>query len=176
VAEPDVRRDDRGYFMERFRLDLWEQTVGAVRFVQENESFSTQGVLRGLHYQAPPHGQSKLVWVVWGAVCDVVVDMRPESPTFGRYHLEILDDKDKRQLFVPSRFAHGFLALSPQAVVQYKVDAPYVPEAERTLRFDDPFLQIDWGVSSDALILSHKDRNGFSWAEAIEDLTNSTII
>ena len=166
VAEPIVFKDNRGYFMESFRLDVWEAAVGPVRFIQENESYSVQGVLRGLHFQIPPYGQSKLVRVVCGAIRDVVVDMRPESPTFGQHHVEMLDEVNKRQLFVPSGFAHGFLTLSPQAIVQYKVDAPYVPAAERTLRYDDATLQIDWAAPP-PFILSHKDRYALSWDEAV---------
>ena len=165
VAEPDVYIDARGYFMESFRLDIWEQVIGPLQFIQENESFSVQGVLRGLHFQLPPYGQSKLVRTVWGVVRDVVVDMRPDSATFGRFHIEILDNHSKKQLYVPSGFAHGFLVLSPEAVVQYKVDVPYYPEFERTLRFDDPFLQIDWGVPTYSCQLSEKDRQALSWQE-----------
>ena len=175
VAHPDVYRDHRGFFLERFRLDEWESILGPIKFIQENESFSTQGVLRGLHYQISPYGQSKLVHVAWGAIHDVVVDMRPDSPTFGQYHLELLDDKNKKQLFVPSGFAHGFVVLSSEAVVQYKVDAPYHPASERILRFDDPFLKIDWGVSPDSCILSDKDRQGLSWEEAITQSEKSTM-
>jgi len=158
--------------MESYRLDEWEAALGSIRFIQENESFSTQSVLRGLHYQIPPHGQSKLIRVVCGAIKDVVVDMRPESPTFGRYYMEILDEINKKQLFVPSGFAHGFLTLSPQAVVLYKVDAPYHPAAERTLCFNDETLKIEWGGPSDSFILSDKDRNGLSWTAAIVDRLN----
>ncbi|MDR2585345.1 MAG: dTDP-4-dehydrorhamnose 3,5-epimerase [Prevotellaceae bacterium] len=173
VAEPEVFRDGRGYFMERFRMDEWERIVGPVRFIQENESFSMLGVMRGLHYQLPPYGQSKLVQVVWGAIRDVVVDMRPKSPTFGKHHVEILDDRYKKQLFVPAGFAHGFLVTSPEAVVHYKVDAPYHPTSERTLRFDDPFLHIDWGVSPDSCHLSEKDRNGYYWETAMFEIMNN---
>ena len=172
IAEPTVYRDHRGYFTERFRLDLWEPVIGPVRFLQENESCSKQGVLRGLHYQIPPYGQAKWIQVVWGAVRDVVVDMRPQSPTFGQHHVEILEDVTKRQLFVPAGFAHGFLALSPQAVVQYKVDAPYAPDAERTLRFDDPQLGIEWGLSPELCILSLKDQNGLFWKDAMDEILN----
>lgn len=176
VSQPDVYRDHRGCFLERFRLDEWEPIPGQIKFIQENESFSFQGVLRGLHFQVPPYSQSKLVQVAWGLINDVVVDMRPGSPTFGQYHSEILDDKEKRQLFIPSGFAHGFVVLSPEAVVQYKVDAPYHPASARTLRFDDPFLHIDWGVTPDSCILSDKDRHGLTWEEAILQLENQSMI
>jgi len=168
VAQPHLYKDDRGYFMESFRLDEWEAAVGPVRFVQENESFSVQGVLRGLHYQMPPFEQAKWVRVVRGAIRDVVVDMRPQSTTFGKHHVEVLDDHDKKQLFVPKGFAHGFLVLSPEATVIYKVDAPYHPESERTLRFDDPFLQINWGIAPSACIVSEKDCHGLFWEEVIK--------
>jgi len=170
IAVPNVYRDVRGSFLESFRVDVWERVIGPVQFIQENESFSTQHVLRGLHYQVPPFGQSKLVRTVVGAVLDVVVDMRPESSTFGQCHIEVLDDKEKKQLFVPNRFAHGFLILSPEAVVQYKVDAPYHPAYERTLRFDDPYLQINWGLASHLCVLSEKDRVGLFWEEAVKEL------
>jgi len=178
IAKPNIYRDPRGYFMESFRMDIWEPVIGSVRFIQENESFSTQDVLRGLHYQLPPYGQSKLIRTVWGTVMDVVVDMRLESSTFGQYHVEILDDKEKKQLFVPSCFAHGFVVISPEAIVQYKVDLPYHPISERTLRFDDPFLQIEWGVCLDSCILSDKDKLGLTWQEAVKELriTNKELI
>jgi dTDP-4-dehydrorhamnose 3,5-epimerase len=172
VGQPDVYRDHRGCFLERFRLDEWKPILGQIKFIQENESFSTQGVLRGLHFQLPPYSQSKLVQVAWGSINDIVVDMRPDSSTFGQYHLENLDDKEKRQIFIPSGFAHGFVVLSPEAVVQYKVDVPYHPVSERTLRFDDPFLRIEWGVPTNSFILSDKDRLGLFWEEAITQLEN----
>ena len=171
IADPEVHRDSRGYFMESFRFDVWEEVLGPVCFIQENESSSVKGVLRGLHYQVSPHGQSKLIRAVYGAVRDVVVDMRPKSVTFGQVHVEILDDIKKRQLFVPKGFAHGFLTLSSQAIVQYKVDAPYVAKAERTIRFDDDTLRIDWGVPSEISSLSVKDRYGLSWLEAVNNLS-----
>ena len=172
VAQPQLHRDGRGYFMESFRLDEWEEEIGPVRFIQENESLSTQHVLRGLHYQLPPYGQSKLVRALSGIIQDVVVDMRPESPTFGHYHVEILDDTDKKMLFIPDRFAHGFLVLSKEAVVHYKVDAPYHPTSERTLRFDDPSLQIAWPILPDECIVSDKDRQGLLWESAIFEMMN----
>ncbi|MCL1974304.1 MAG: dTDP-4-dehydrorhamnose 3,5-epimerase [Bacteroidetes bacterium] len=170
VAQQELFSDHRGYFMERFRLDLWEEAVGPFRVIQENESFSFKGVVRGLHYQLSPYGQSKLVWVVRGAVRDVVVDMRPDSPTFGHHFVGELSDQNKTQLFIPKGFAHGFLVLSPEAVVQYMVDAHYVPEAERCLRFDDPQLGIDWGVPPDSCRLSEKDRQGLSWEAAMIEI------
>jgi len=172
IAKPEVYKDNRGYFMESFRVDEWAPILGPVKFIQDNESYSTQNVLRGLHFQIPPYGQSKLVRVAWGAIYDVVVDMRLGSPTFGQYHIELIDDKNSKQIFIPSGFAHGFIVLSSEAVVQYKVNAPYHPASERTLRFDEPFLNIDWGVSLNSCILSDKDRRGLSWDEAIKELNN----
>ncbi|MCL2739376.1 MAG: dTDP-4-dehydrorhamnose 3,5-epimerase [Bacteroidales bacterium] len=174
IIEPEVRTDMRGYFMESFRSDLWEEAPEPVRFIQENESFSRQGVLRGLHYQIPPYGQAKLIRVVRGAVLDVAVDMRPAQPTFGQYCQVELNDQNKRQLFIPSGFAHGFLTLSSEAVVVYKVDAPYCRESERSLRFDDPFLRIDWGVSPHSCILSDKDREGLLWEAATHEILNNS--
>jgi dTDP-4-dehydrorhamnose 3,5-epimerase len=165
LAEPHVYTDVRGSFMESFRADLWEQELGLLCFIQENESYSLRGVLRGLHFQEAPYAQSKLVRVVKGCIRDVVVDLRPDSPGYGRYHAEILSEENKLQLFVPKGFAHGFVALSDEAVVQYKVDAPYKPEAERCLRFDDADLQIDWGLDASECILSDKDRKGLSLRE-----------
>jgi len=173
IAEPEVYTDKRGYFLESFRLDEWERILGPFRFFQENESFSHQGVLRGLHYQIPPYGQAKLIRVIWGAVLDVAVDMRTDQPTFGQYFQVELNNQNKRQLFIPSGFAHGFLTLSPQAIVVYKVDALYCQTAERTLHFDDPQLGIDWGLPPHSCLLSDKDSRGLSWESATLEILNS---
>ena len=158
IIEPRVFGDERGYFMESFRRDLFARQVPGVEFIQDNESLSTRGVLRGLHYQLPPFAQAKLVRAVTGRVLDVAVDIRRESPTFGRYVGVELSGQNKRQLFIPRGFAHGFVVLSEQAVFQYKVDNWYSPEQERGIAFDDPDLGIDWGLPGEELILSNQDR------------------
>lgn len=150
--------DARGYFIETFRQDLFEQAVGhKVPFVQDNESRSSYGVLRGLHYQLPPHAQSKLVRVIDGSVLDVAVDIRKGSPTFGRHVAVELSGENKKQLFVPRGFAHGFVVLSKQATFTYKVDNYYSPECDRGLSYNDKAIGIDWGVEESDLQLSAKD-------------------
>lgn len=143
---PRVHRDERGYFLERWRADAHESAGLTARFVQDNLSRSRRGVLRGLHFQRPPHAQGKLVSVVRGRVLDVVVDLRRGSPTFLAHLKVVLDDEEHRQLWVPRGFAHGFLALAEVCDVLYKVDAHHAPEAEGGLRWDDPALGIDWGL------------------------------
>jgi len=159
LIEPTVHGDDRGYFVETFRQDLFEEAVGyKVNFVQDNESKSTKGVLRGLHYQLPPYAQAKLVRVVDGSVLDVAVDIRKSSPTFGQYVAVELTSENKRQLFVPHGFAHGFAVLSDSATFAYKVDNYYSPECDRGMAFDDSDLDIDWRLPLDMLQLSDKDQ------------------
>ncbi|NLY14955.1 MAG: dTDP-4-dehydrorhamnose 3,5-epimerase [Gammaproteobacteria bacterium] len=159
LIEPRVHGDARGYFVETFRHDLLEQAVGyAVSFCQDNESFSSHGVLRGLHFQLPPHAQAKLVRVLDGEVLDVAVDIRQGSPTFGQHVAVRLDAQSKRQLFVPRGFAHGFVVLSETARFAYKVDNYYSPESDRGLAFDDPALGIDWLLPPEQLQLSAKDQ------------------
>lgn len=159
LIEPNVFEDARGYFMEAYKQAEFEATVGAVRFIQDNESCSTRGVLRGLHYQLAPYSQAKLVRVIRGNVLDVAVDLRAGSPTFGRYVAVELSGENKRQLFIPRGFAHGFHVLSDQAVFTYKVDNAYTPTHERSIRFDDPAIGIDWGISDPELVnLSGKDK------------------
>ncbi len=152
IIEPRVHRDDRGYFAEIFR-----ETVLNCRFVQENEALSRKNVLRGLHFQAPPYAQAKLISVVDGRILDVALDLRPDSPTFGQHVAHILDSDDKRRMLVPKGFAHGYLVLSEQAIIQYKVDEYWHPETEGGIAFDDPALGIDWGISREEAILSPKD-------------------
>ncbi len=167
IIEPKVFADSRGYFMESFKQKEFEEHIGPVQFIQENESCSSKGVLRGLHYQLDPYSQSKLVRVIRGAVLDVAVDLRKGSPTFGRYVAVELTDENKRQLFIPQGFAHGFCVLSEQAIFTYKVDNPYTPTHEASLRFDDPTVCVDWGtLAHDALLLSEKDKNAPFLAEA----------
>ena len=158
IIEPQVFGDERGYFMESFRSDLFARQVPDFTFVQDNESMSRRGVLRGLHYQLPPFAQAKLVRAVTGRVLDVAVDIRKASPTFGRHVSLELSGTNKRQLFIPRGFAHGFVVLSEQAVFQYKVDNLYSKEHERGIAFDDPELGIDWGLPGEERILSDKDR------------------
>lgn len=166
--EPRVFQDARGYFMETWREEDFNRGVGhEVRFVQDNESRSTRGVLRGLHYQRGAASQAKLVRVLQGEVYDVAVDLRRESKTFGKYVGVVLSGENKRQLFIPRGFAHGFLVLSETATFAYKVDNRYAPEAEASIRYDDPAVGIDWPLK-DGLLLSEKDKNnalGFDEAE-----------
>lgn len=159
IVEPRVFGDSRGYFQESFRQDLFEKEIPGVKFIQDNESMSLFGVLRGLHYQLPPFDQAKLVRVVTGRVLDVAVDIRRNSPTFGRCVSVELSEENKRQIFIPRGFAHGFLVLSEKAVFQYKVDNYYSKEHDRGIAFDDPELGIDWVVDREKLILSEKDQN-----------------
>jgi len=159
IIDPKVFGDDRGYFVETYRSDLFEQKTGIkTSFVQDNESRSSYGVLRGLHYQLPPHAQSKLVRVIEGKVLDVAVDIRQGSPTFGQHVAVELSAENKRQMFVPRGFAHGFVVLSETAIFAYKVDNYYSPECDRGLQFDDPQLNIDWKIDPQELQLSEKDK------------------
>ncbi|MDX2503435.1 MAG: dTDP-4-dehydrorhamnose 3,5-epimerase [Gammaproteobacteria bacterium] len=159
LIEPQVFGDERGYFVETFRSDLFEQETGIkTTFIQDNESRSSHGVLRGLHYQLPPYAQSKLVRVIEGKVLDVVVDIRKNSPTFGQHASAELSAENKHQLFVPRGFAHGFVVLSETAIFSYKVDNYYSPECDRGIRFNDPELNIDWMIGQQQLQLSEKDK------------------
>jgi dTDP-4-dehydrorhamnose 3,5-epimerase len=154
---PKLFEDERGYFFESFSSREFEQAVPGTVFVQENEAKSTFGVLRGLHLQKAPHAQAKLVRAVKGRVLDVAVDVRVGSPTFGRHVARELSGENKCQLFIPRGFAHGYVVLSEEAIVQYKCDAYYAPSHEMGIRFDDPDLCIDWQLRADQLILSGKD-------------------
>lgn len=164
VVEPTVHGDHRGYFVETFRDDLFEEAIGhQVNFVQDNESKSSKGVLRGLHFQLAPYAQSKLVRVIEGSVLDVAVDVREGSETFGQHVAVELTGDNKKQLFVPRGFAHGFIVLSDSATFAYKVDNYYSPECDRGLAFDAPELNIDWQLPKDQLQLSDKDTKQPSW-------------
>lgn len=175
LIQPQVHGDDRGYFVETFRQDSFEKAVGhIVDFVQDNESKSVQGVLRGLHYQTPPYAQSKLVRVISGSVLDIAVDIRIASPTYGQHVAVELSDKNKHQLFIPRGFAHGFVVLSEEAVFSYKVDNYYAPECDRGLAFDDPKLNIDWQLCKDRLQLSEKDRKQPLLSEIVSDFDYQT--
>jgi dTDP-4-dehydrorhamnose 3,5-epimerase len=157
IIEPKVWADSRGYFFESYRHDLFQQHIGNIDWVQDNESFSTYGTLRGLHYQLPPYAQSKLVRVVQGKVLDVAVDIRQSSATFGQYVAVELSAENKRQLFIPRGFAHGFVVLSETAVFQYKVDNHYSKDCDRGLAFNDPSIAIDWQIDLTQALLSDKD-------------------
>lgn len=157
ILEPQVFGDSRGYFFESFSLRVFEELVGKVNFVQDNESKSSYGVVRGLHYQLPPYTQAKLVRVVKGQVLDVAVDLRKGSKTFGKHVAVELSEENKRQFFVPKGFAHGFAVLSEEAIFQYKCDNYYAPGNEGGIQFDDPALGIDWRIPREKMILSDKD-------------------
>jgi len=159
VIEPRVFADDRGYFMESFKQAEFEKHVGKVDFIQDNESKSSYGVLRGLHFQTGEWAQSKLVRVIVGKVLDVAVDIRPDSPTFGQYVAVELSAENKRQLFIPRGFAHGFVVLSHEAIFSYKVDNVYAPQAEGSVNFADSTINIDWQIPLSDVLLSEKDKS-----------------
>ncbi len=158
IVEPKVHSDERGYFVETFREDRFCEVVGKkIDFCQDNESKSTYGVLRGLHYQLPPYSQSKLVRVIKGSILDVAVDIRRGSPTFGKSVIVELNEENKKQLFIPRGFAHGFVVLSEYAIFAYKVDNFYSKEHDRGISYDDAMLGIEWKLPKEKLILSHRD-------------------
>ena len=158
IIEPSVFQDTRGYFLESFNLEKFEENVYPIKFVQDNESKSSKGVLRGLHFQKPPFDQAKLVRCIEGRVMDVAVDIRKGSPTYGNHVTIELTGKNKRQLFVPRGFAHGFSVLSENAVFAYKVDNRYAPESDSGIRYDDKELNINWGLKEEHVQLSFKDK------------------
>ena len=157
IIEPRVFNDARGYFFEAWKKEEFEAHIGAVDFIQDNESKSSYGVLRGLHYQRGEFSQAKLVRVIRGRVLDVAVDIRRSSPTFGRHVMVELSEDNKRQFFIPRGFAHGFLVLSPEAVFTYKVDNVYAPQAEAGVRWNDPDLGIQWPIDPQQVLTSEKD-------------------
>ena len=157
ISEPRVFADARGYFFEAWKQAEFEAHVGPVKFIQDNESMSSYGVVRGLHYQKGDLSQAKLVRVISGRVVDVAVDIRRSSPTFGRHIMVELSGDNKRQLFIPRGFAHGFAVLSPEAVFTYKVDNPYAPQQEAGIRWDDPELAIQWPIDPKDVLTSDKD-------------------
>lgn len=157
IIQPKVYADARGYFVEAWKKAEFEEHVGPVDFIQDNESMSSRGVLRGLHYQKGEWSQAKLVRVIKGRVIDVAVDIRRNSPTFGRHIAVELSDANKQQLFIPRGFAHGFLVLSDEAVFTYKVDKPYAPQAEAGICWNDPQLAIEWPIDPAEIITSEKD-------------------
>lgn len=171
ILEPKVFGDERGFFMETFNQRLFDEAVGEpTGFVQDNHSRSTKGVLRGLHCQLPPHAQGKLVRVTSGRIYDVAVDLRVESPTLGRWVAVELSDDNKRQLWIPPGLAHGFLVLSDSADMQYKVTGFYAPQADRSIRWDDPGLGIDWPDVGTAPLVSAKDQAGRPASAVIDEI------
>ena len=165
LVEPVRYGDARGYFMESFKLEEFREHVGDITFVQDNESVSSRGVLRGLHFQKGEYSQAKLVRVSQGKVVDVAVDLRRGSATYGKHVAVELSQENARQLFVPRGFAHGFVVLSDMAQFQYKVDNVYAPQSEATLRYDDPALGLEWPLKGEELLLSPQDMKGVSLTE-----------
>lgn len=157
IIEPRVFKDARGYFMETWKESEFNERLGTVHFIQDNESKSSYGVLRGLHYQKGAFSQAKLVRVIKGKVLDVAVDIRKSSPTFGKHVMVELSEDNKRQFFIPRGFAHGFLVLSEEAVFTYKVDNPYMPQAEAGICWNDPDLSIEWPIDPSLVLTSEKD-------------------
>ena len=166
IIQPKVFNDARGYFFEAWKKEEFEQHVGRVDFIQDNESKSSYGVLRGLHYQKGDSSQAKLVRVIKGRVVDVAVDIRRNSPTFGKYVMVELSEDNKHQLFIPRGFAHGFLVMSDEAIFTYKVDNVYAPKAEASIRWDDPTIGIQWPMMMDEVKTSEKDMKGVWFKDA----------
>ncbi|MFA5713703.1 MAG: dTDP-4-dehydrorhamnose 3,5-epimerase [Bacteroidales bacterium] len=166
LLEPRLFYDERGYFMEFFSQRKLEALLPNIHFVQENQSLSGYGVLRGLHYQLPPFAQSKLVRVVLGSALDVAVDIREGSPTFGKYVATLLSKENHLMMYIPRGFAHGFLALEPNTIFQYKCDNYYSPDHEASIAWDDPTIGVEWGMARSKLIVSDKDKNLPSLMEA----------
>ncbi len=166
IIEPRVFPDARGYFFEAFKQSEFDEHIGHVDFVQDNESKSSYGVLRGLHYQKGDCSQAKLVRVISGKVLDVAVDLRKSSPTFGQHVMVELSDENHRQFFIPRGFAHGFLVLSKEAIFTYKVDNVYAPQSEASIKFNDTDLNIQWPISQGDVLTSEKDLNGKDFKDA----------
>jgi dTDP-4-dehydrorhamnose 3,5-epimerase len=167
VIEPKVFNDDRGYFMEAFKKEEFEKHIGDVDFIQDNESKSSFGVLRGLHYQKAEHSQAKLVRVIKGKVLDVAVDLRQSSLTYGKYVSVELSEDNKRQFFIPRGFAHGFLVMSDEAIFTYKVDNSYAPQSEASIIYNDKDININWPITEEQIIMSEKDRQAVSFKNAV---------
>ncbi|MBP8038793.1 MAG: dTDP-4-dehydrorhamnose 3,5-epimerase [Prevotella sp.] len=166
ILEPRVFNDDRGYFFEAWKKEDFEEHVGKVDFIQDNESKSSYGVLRGLHYQKENYSQAKLVRVIKGKVLDVAVDIRKSSPTFGKHVMVELSDENKRQFFIPRGFAHGFLVLSDEAIFTYKVDNIYAPQHEASIRWNDEDINIKWPIAPEDVVTSEKDLKASSLKDA----------
>lgn len=158
VIQPHIIKDDRGYFLEKFHAGIFEKAGLNVRFVQDNQSLSKENVLRGLHYQLAPYAQAKLIHVLEGEVVDIAVDLRRNSPSFGKWYSINLSSENHTQLFIPRGFAHGFSVLSDYAVLEYKCDHLYRADAERGILFSDPSLNIDWQIDLKKAVISPKDR------------------
>ena len=159
VLQPTIFKDHRGYFMESYHQKNINKLLGNVNFVQDNESESSRGVLRGLHFQKPPYAQAKLARCLKGSVLDVVLDLRKDSITYGIFETTLLTEENKKQLFIPKGFAHGFVVLSETAIFSYKVDNYYNPESESGIIWNDPDLNIDWKINKNEIIVSEKDKN-----------------
>lgn len=159
IIEPAVFEDARGYFLESYNQNKFEKIIGKISFHQDNESKSSKGVLRGLHFQKPPFDQAKLVRCIKGKVLDVAVDIRKGSKTFGKYVSVELSEENKRQLFIPRGFAHGFLVLTKYAIFVYKVDNVYAPKYDAGIKWNDKELNIDWGIEHSQVLVSEKDSN-----------------
>ena len=166
IIEPRVFQDARGYFFEAWKDEEFQQKVGKIKFIQDNESKSSYGVLRGLHYQKGEYSQAKLVRVIKGKVLDVAVDIRKSSPTFGKYVMVELSEENKRQLFISRGFAHGFLVLSDEAIFTYKVDNVYAPQHEASIRWNDEQIHIEWPIDSKDVLTSEKDLKAYSLQDA----------
>lgn len=171
IFEPTVFNDDRGYFFESFNVNTWNAQGIETTFIQDNQSLSSYGVIRGLHYQLDPKAQTKLVRVLSGAILDVAVDIRKGSPYFGKVYSVELSAENKKQLYLPKGFAHGFSVLSEWAEVLYKCDTFYSKDSEAGIRFDDPQLNIDWMISADRMIISEKDKA----LPSLEDARNNFV-
>tara|TARA_B100002051_G_C16744161_1_gene646344 strand:- start:5747 stop:6295 length:549 start_codon:yes stop_codon:yes gene_type:complete len=159
ILEPNIFRDERGSFIESFNKKNLNNLIGNINFVQENESMSHKDVLRGLHFQNPPFAQSKLVRCVRGEILDIALDLRKKSKSYGQHVTSLLSEKNKKAIFIPKGFAHGFLVLSESAVISYKVDNYYKPDYENGVLWNDKDLKIDWKINSEEVILSEKDKN-----------------
>lgn len=159
IIQPKIFEDERGYFMEAFKESFIKENFPKIKFIQDNESKSSYGVLRGLHYQVPPYEQTKLVRVITGKVLDVALDLRPKSDTYGKWESIILSDINKKQFLIPKGFAHGFIVLSETAILSYKVDNPYAPDYESGINFNDDNLKIDWKLSQEEIIINNRDKN-----------------
>jgi len=163
IIEPTVHEDKRGYFFESYRKDIFQKEIGKIDFIQDNESQSQFGTLRGIHYQVMPYTQSKLVRVIQGSIQDVAVDLRKDSKYFGKYISVILSESNKRQLFIPKGFGHAFLTLSNTAIVSYKVDNYYSKESDRSIIFNDDSINIKWELGFENILISDKDKLGVSF-------------